>query len=701
VTNQPGKNVDFIDRYQDARPAGKVIGSWNDDTQRKGIDLEGQIGIDHGALRIQPLFKPGWGRAGIAYGPFTRQNGLGLGIHILNGHQASHTSDLSESRLSRLKNWLKGSETETKTRRLLNWLRAGNKSRTLRHFLSWHRIQQASRKGTLPTIDVNLALGWFSDEVPLNPTQSQQAFYIRSLASENGELLAQVGNQGLVCLPGLQNIPLYLILILRQNGAAYYAASISGVSGLPAYPQMKPLAIEPIGSQSQVFAGVHQSVLGQIGFRADTRLYSLQVKDLPAYSAWYGTAHTADRLAGHGDLQASPCEVGGSWQVVQGTFQRTPDGLQALESENIALVETSQPVGLLHLILEGGLTSGEQVGLIWRSGGPDEQVSVALSRDEILFTSQALGVQEQVKQPLDTARWDGSSNAIQIRDDGRVVACFLNGRLVLETPDEGNFPQGSQIGLYFRQNGGACKLHSFEAHPQSLPIPAAFEFEPPLSLDGEQTAVWDDFNHRSGQTLEAHQPASGGSAWHKQFGAGTIELLEGSGAVVRANAHNPNPGRTIYTLPWHNAGFADLQTTILAPGSARGQGEKGRAGLVFWQDPRNYILINTWLDDYAAGASISSFFHLHGFEEIYDAIWTNVGTRIAWGQAYTLRVVFDGVHYYAYVDGEAVLYRALTDVYPDFKPLRIQQIGIVANWEWGNDTGSRFLQFEAKDRRGS
>lgn len=697
MTNPLGKNVDFIDRYQDDRPAGKVIGSWSGDTQRKGIDLEGQIGIDHGALRIQPLFKPGWGRTSIAYGPFTRKNGLGLGIHILNGHQASHTSDLSESLLRRFKTWLKGSRTESNTNRLLNWLRAGNIRRTLRHFLSWHLIQQASRKGTLPFIDINLALGWFTKETPPNPTQAQHAFYIRSLASENGELVAQVSRQDLSCLSGLQNIPLYLILILRQNGVAYYAASLPGAGGLPTYPQMKPLAIEPNGNQSHVFSGVHQSVLGQIGFRADTRLYSLQVKDLPEYSAWYGTAHIADRLTGSGDLEASPCEVGGKWWVIQGAFQRTDRGIQAHEDENIALVEASQPIGLIHTILESSPSPGEQVGLIWRSGGPDKQVSVVLSRNEILFTIEAHGVQEQLRQPLEAAWWDLSSNAIQVRDDGRTVTCYLNGRLLLETPNEGNLPQGSRIGVYFRQAGGACKLHSFEAHPQSLPVPAAFEFEPPLSLDGEQVVIWDDFNGRSGEALETHQPNSGGPTWQKRFGIGRIELLGGAGAAVKADAHTPNPGRTIYTLPWHDPKFADLKVRIFSPGSARGQGEKGRGGLVFWQDPDNHILINTWLDDYAAGASISSFFRIRGFEEIYDAVWTNVGTRISWGQAYTLRVVFDGLHYCAYVDGEAVLYRALTDVYPNFKSLRIHQVGLVVNWEWGNDTGSRFLRFEAKD----
>jgi len=43
-----------------------------------------------------------------------------------------------------------------------------------------------------------------------------------------------------------------------------------------------------------------------------------------------------------------------------------------------------------------------------------------------------------------------------------------------------------------------------------------------------------------------------------------------------------------------------------------------------------------------------------------------------------------------------VLYRAFRDIYPGFRRLHIRKVGIVANWEWGHDTGSRFLSFEAR-----
>ena len=132
-------------------------------------------------------------------------------------------------------------------------------------------------------------------------------------------------------------------------------------------------------------------------------------------------------------------------------------------------------------------------------------------------------------------------------------------------------------------------------------------------------------------------------------------------------------------MPWDNPSFADVSVTIIPPGKERGQGEKGRGGLIFWQDKDNYIIINTWLDDFYEGESISCFFRIAGFEEIYDAVWSNIGAAIAFGQPYTLRVVFDGNNYTVRVNEQTVLYRALTDVYPWATALSINRLGIVAN----------------------
>jgi hypothetical protein len=62
---------------------------------------------------------------------------------------------------------------------------------------------------------------------------------------------------------------------------------------------------------------------------------------------------------------------------------------------------------------------------------------------------------------------------------------------------------------------------------------------------------------------------------------------------------------------------------------------------------------------------------------------------------YRLRAQFDGRHYLVSVNGEPVLYRALTDVYPAAARLAVRRVGLAVNWEWGNDTGSRFRGFRA------
>lgn len=697
IQKETRMNAYFIDRFNDPKPAGKVIGTQTDGTLRKGIDIEGQIGIDHGALRIQPLYHPGWGRAGIAYGPYTRENGLTLGFHVLNGHNASHTGDLSEGRISRLKNWIKGSETESIPRRLMNWLRAGDKRRTLRYLISWYLIQRESKTGLQPPMDENLALGWFGDDVPQNPTRDNNALFVRSLGPENGALLAQVSSQDMTCVRGLQNIPIYVIIILREVGAAYYAASIPGAGGLVPYPLMRPIAIDSASIQPEVYAGLHQSVSGQIGFRADTRVYSVQVNKLPQYGSWFGTAHTADRLTGSGQLDASPCETRVIWQVERGSFKRTSRGIQPVDEENIALIHPTEPSGLIHFIIDSGLSTGGQVGLIWRYQNANNHLELVLSQQEVQLLTRTEGNLTRSVYSLDPLQFETGQNAVQIVDNSNRITCTLNGRIVCETDVDPALPDSPTIGFRVRQSSRDLYLHSFEAHPKNLPIPSELKFGAPPDLTGEQEVIFDDFAGHLGQTLQGKATTTGGVSWQKQIGNGTIELAADSGARVRGDVHHPNPGRTIYTLPWDNSSFADLSLVIQAPGSGRNQGEKGRAGVVFWQDPDHYVIVNTWLDDYAEGASISSFFRIKGFEEIYDAIWTNIGTRISWGQTYTLRVSFDGNHYIAYVNDEAVLYRALTDVYPSIQPINITQVGIVANWEWGNDTGSWFLQFEAKD----
>ena len=135
---------------------------------------------------------------------------------------------------------------------------------------------------------------------------------------------------------------------------------------------------------------------------------------------------------------------------------------------------------------------------------------------------------------------------------------------------------------------------------------------------------------------------------------------------------------------------------VTPPGTARGEGHRCRVGLVFWQDKDNYLSITTWLDDVYEGASMSVFTKRWGFEELYDAVWTNVADKIVWGKLFRLRIAFDGEHFNIFIDGEPIMQRALSDLYPDDPPLAINRVGIALNWEWGTDTGSAINEFVAR-----
>jgi hypothetical protein len=240
---------------------------------------------------------------------------------------------------------------------------------------------------------------------------------------------------------------------------------------------------------------------------------------------------------------------------------------------------------------------------------------------------------------------------------------------------------------------GAVEL--LEAFPRELPLSAELDIGAPWSAAGDTVVAADSLAGPTGDLAGQRTPI-GNREWRRILGPGRLVREESRGARWAATATEPLPGRTIYALDWDQPDFADLSVTLTPPGTARGQREHGTAGFCLWQDADNYLLINTWLDDCYGGASLSSFFNLDGFEDLYDAVWTNVGDRVTWGKPLRLRLVSDGLHYLVSIDGEPVLYRSLADVYPGRQPLRIARVGLLGNWEWGADTGSRFADFEAR-----
>jgi hypothetical protein len=688
-------NKSFTDSFQVDCSVGKTIGTKTaSGVLRQGKDDEGAIAIDHQALRFLPLIKPGWGRQGIAYGKYQRTNGLAVAVLLLNGHNTSQAETI-EWLYKRIPRWLKGSETESIQERVIAWLGSQHKQGIIRRILSWLRMTaEVTKFFPLPKIDDNLAVGWFTSAVPKNPSETGNNFLVRATGAENGELLTRVGTNLLSVFRGLQNVPVYYVVILREKGAAYYAASLPEVYGLPAYPQLRPVAIDALDEQKTLYAGVYQSVLGQIGFRAYTRVYGVKVETIAELATWYGTAQLADTLTGIGNLTDISAEVGGAWQLISGSFERTNKGLVATEINSLAILKPQAVSGLLHLAITCELESAA-AAIVWRFQDQDNYWCCWLENQRTWIQLVEAGQKQEILASTKDFLTPQTVNYLQILDDGEEIRIYLNGKLIgNDFLTDTRLASATGVGINISQANSEIYLRDLEAHPRTVTIPD-LDLGLPWWREGEDIAVQDDFQTWQGDLVNK-TTSIGEKVWAKTLGKGAIAISESGIAKVQASVQNPNPGRTAYTVPWDYSSFADVEVTILPPGKERGQGDKGRGGLIFWQDQDNYIIINTWLDDFYEGESISCFFRIAGFEEVYDAVWSNIGKAIAFGEPYTLRVAFDGNNYTVRVNNQTVLYRALTDVYPWATALKINRLGVVANWEWGDDTGSGFSNFRVR-----
>jgi hypothetical protein len=262
--------------------------------------------------------------------------------------------------------------------------------------------------------------------------------------------------------------------------------------------------------------------------------------------------------------------------------------------------------------------------------------------------------------------------------------------------EDRRFADGRIIGIALESaDDDGPVMEIFEAQPRELSLPPSVDFGGPWFRTGTEVMVADDFEGSTGP-LEGHVTSVGGRRWSRILGPGNFDLVGSRAARVRASKSEPCPGRTIYVMDWEKRDFADLEVTITPPGTAREQREYCLSGFVLWQDRDNYITINIWLNDAYPGASVSCFFTIRGWEDVYDAVWSNVGDRIRHGAPCRLRVVFDGMNYIVFVDDVAMIFRKLTDIYADCVPMHIDKVGLVSNWEWGLDTGSIFENFRGR-----
>lgn len=668
---------------QDARRGDVIGGVTTSGHRRLGVDVERVMSVDNGALRIQPLLHAGWGRATLAYGPFDAQPGLALAVYMTNGHNTSQGERLPDSLPARLDRWLRGPETEGRGERLIRWLRSGRVLRTLRQFRWWYLLRRPV--GKVPILDENLALGW-SPASTGSPLDNGFGLVMHATGPENGEIWAGAAGHLSPVVRGVQNLPIHYFLVLRQGGGVIYASSVHNAFGLGAFPDMRPLQVVSGDLGDSLYATVHQSVLGQIGFRLDSRIHEVRTANLPGWDTWWAGAHAADRR--NAGLSAGrAAEVGGVWTAA--TLQSYAYSEAEVGRQPAIVLGPDRPSGLVRTRIDADPSSSDRVLVLWRWQSTGDHWRFEAGQGKVRVVCLSDGEPRLVEEAdLDTS----GGGEVTILDDGRVISAFWNGTLAVPRIADSHHSDARGLGIGTSGN----LVSSFEAHPRFVRIPTALDMGSPDLQPGSALVLADDFSTGPGD-LHLRQ-VTAGVQWRKLVGSGEVVVDPVVGARVIATAANPSRGRTLHALPWNDADFADIEVTITPPGSARGQKENGRSGLVLWQDEDNYIVVNIWLNDGYGGASISCFFRIRGFEDIYDAIWTNVGSRVSWGNPLRLRLVCDGRRYMVMVDDEPVIIRALTDVYPDCAPLRIHQVGLATNWEWGEDTGSIFSHFRGRKR---
>jgi hypothetical protein len=659
----------LTDEFAADSARGCVLGPAGPDAPRRGgRDAERILSIDGGALRIQPPLRPGWGNTCLSYGPFPARPGLALSVAVLNGHNTSQSENMSDSLRTRLDRWARGCGAVPIRRRLVKWLGSGRVGRTWRQ-LRWWRIL-ASGAAPVPRLDENLAIGFYPSEV-CNPLAEGTGFVMHATGAENGELWVGGSARFSPVVRGVQNVPVTYVVILREDDAVYYAASLPGAHGLGAYPELRPLAIGPRPAAAEVHVAVHQALLGQIGFRADTRVYGVRVAQLdPDDGPGVGLALPGGPLAA----------------LAAGDAVAMTDGAR--------IMIPGQPAGLIQVRLDPAQVGGEPVIVVWRAAPGGGRWELRLSAHALELGWRDADGWHQV------AAADGRAAApadVQIQDDGNLIAVLADGMLAFGQRFRDD-ALGGQVGFGCVQGAGVGlpdAIRRLEAHPRRVRLPGILEAGAPWLATGHRVVVADDFQGTPAD-LEGRLTPTGGRTWQRLAGTGRLELTGDAAVRWRASAAAPLPGRTIYAIDWQDAGLVDLSVELTPPGTSRGQKEHGTAGFCLWQDADNHILINTWLDDCYGGASLSSFFNIGGFEDLYDAIWTNVADRVTWGRPFRLRLISDGLRYCVYIGDEPVLYRSLADVYPGCRPLRITKVGLLGNWEWGADTGSRFARFEAR-----
>jgi hypothetical protein len=681
-----------LDQFSADVPRGRVDGTPASGGRAPAVrhitDAEGMISIDHGALRIPTLATPGFGRSALSYGPFVAEPGLTLAVWMLNGHNTSQTL-ATYSVLKQAYRFFRGGNAFSMPQQVSGWCRHPARESLLRRLQCWVGARRAKDAG----IKDNLMVGFFAEAARPAQGGASGAFVMHAASHECGDLrVTSTGssatyqpqhNQGTSVVHGFQNVEALYVVALRQGSVLYYLAATPGARGSSTAGTMRPVAIErrpepSTAEKPKVYAGVQQAVLGEIAFSVDSRVHGVIVDRFPHLAPRFGGAHVANANA----ASIRP-DIGESWIIHADCRWVAPHAATGLISTWIT--PTATPAGLIFRVQDAANR--------W-------QLLASRNADGTHIELQCITAGQATKVAAVTLADLEGDFQLLILDDGRSVGVRAAGQVIgLHSIHDDTHATARGVGIV------GSTVRDFEAHPREVPIPAQMRVRDFWSPKAGRVVLQDTFQGGTGELdgraaptvasigIAPHAPPS---VWTRSFGSGRFDLVQ-DGAKVRGSPGNPCPMRTLYTLPWTNHTFADIEASLTPPGSGRFERQNGRSGVVLWQDARNHLIVNLWLHDGYEGASISSFLVVDGFDDVYNAVWTNIGSRVRWNKAFRLGVAFDGDGYLVRVDDEPVLFRRVTDVYPRSRPFNITRVGLASNWEWGLDTGTVFHSFVARD----
>ncbi|MGE4086387.1 MAG: hypothetical protein AB7H93_25665 [Vicinamibacterales bacterium] len=707
------------DRFETLRPRGRVLGSAaGDGSVRHGADVERVLEIDEGGLRVRTMAQSGWGRTSLVHGPLEPLPGRLLHVHLLNGHNTSDSSAVGPL-WRRLARWLVGSETVPVWRRVLRYPRSRPREwlpRKLRYWL--HNRDEAPA----PLLE-NLLVGWSAPRLPSPASPGTSALVVRGTGPHNGELNVSAGGPAVPLFQGLQNLPFHHVAVVRPGGVLHLACSdYAGAKGLPAFPAFRPLAVDGRPLVGPAYAGVHQGATGQIGFSCDSRIYSIEVLDDGRFADWCGGACLADAFAARPGGTPRRAERGGWWHgtagvvVDEGGAGPTADTTAGAGAAAATLWSDGPPgpFGLLRLALSGLGPPPQRLTLTWGPAGADRRRAELTATGLRLTLGDAAGGAAVVQHHW-ALSLDGGHHDLQLTEHAGEVVAVVDGMrpTVVDEPAVGAQADSPVIGAAAAASAGtvgadaACtitwdggataRLARIEAYPATLPL-ADLVTRTVGPLEAGGTVVLEETFPSPTPDLAAG--ATGSLPWRRAQGPGRIEVPTAGAARYAADIDRPVAGRTIHLVGWDDPTYCDLELSAAASPDDGRPGRRSRAGLTVWQDDRNYFSVSIWLDEAYASASVSAFFTFRGFEDVYDAVWSNVGDLVRWDRPFRLRLLCDGRRFVALVGDEPVLYRALQDVHPNTRSLQIREVGMVSAWEWGHDTGSALHRFVARGRAG-